>query len=999
MSRTYHTYKCGTYAQDYIVQDRETISGRIFENRNHTVTGTGVMTNYNIFRTASTYSDSYDIREGITELGDGCLSKYTINHISLPNSLIKIGSSCFEQSSILSIVLPDSLVEMGHNNFPSTLSSITLPANLKIFPTDNIYNCKNMTAIDVDKDNNFFKSIDGILYNHDVTEILICPRGKAGKVIVPPTVKHIADYCFSECNNITSIELPRSIASIGSYAFSKLTLDRLYIPNNVVAIGEGCFLKTTIRKKFRFPQITILPDKCFKEAKFPHADFLMNIEVIGNHCFESIKKESLPSELRLPKVKNIGEHAFDSVKFINSIELSSCIQHIGEGAFSSTAKDLNIILLSMTPLKANLKAFSGLSNNAALYVPAGSRIVFERSMPWSTFSHINEFELEKDINDENVEISDEHLYFRLQNIVSSFDNADRYFLKETLEDVALYYQNVDNDDDYNEAIQLIQYNRMFNPPLIPNLDKKFFAADWLNKYKLKFANHCLMNNSYSLLAIPTQDENHQVEELKTETIQQLPDLELIGDITSLTQETDGEVEVHFSDILRHLQNELSLATKSIKIAVSWFTNFSLFKQIKEIANDGAYIQIIINNDLINNGGYCLNLNELIEAGVHISLVEYPHLIHHKFCIIDDKTVINGSYNWTRFSENNYENIMIFRNNNELCEDFNEEFERILNLAEHKDIKAMPDSVPQRPEYDRSAFKQYITEELDAEARQTSDLRDKITALQKAAKLNAEYLEKINPEVKKKYKEEFKVIEQSESMAKTFVKMVRESQPASKDSSSKPQDVKKTPKSQQTKETAKSTTVKVTTPAVSIMPSQEVKIIQQIKASNLFMALDASGSMKQTYEDGHVTNIAKKCVSAALTLSESQKLSLWEFGSDANLIGEIGIENISTINNVHCKNQGTQLEKFVSKADTAIKDNSLVIVFTDDDGESIKDAVPGMKKRTDVFWQVIVYGDHAQIDDAIKDNPNISLVSMTDYASKTDEEITKALLKDYINWKQ
>mgnify|MGYP002513994031 CR=1 FL=1 len=31
------------------------------------------------------------------------------------------------------------------------------------------------------------------------------------------------------------------------------------------------------------------------------------------------------------------------------------------------------------------------------------------------------------------------------------------------------------------------------------------------------------------------------------------------------------------------------------------------------------------------------------------------------------------------------------------------------------LKEMPDFVPERPEYDRGAFRQYVTEELDAEA--------------------------------------------------------------------------------------------------------------------------------------------------------------------------------------------------------------------------------------------------------------------------------------------
>ena len=54
-------------------------------------------------------------------------------------------------------------------------------------------------------------------------------------------------------------------------------------------------------------------------------------------------------------------------------------------------------------------------------------------------------------------------------------------------------------------------------------------------------------------------------------------------------------EAHFVSILKHLQNELSLAQNNVKIAVSWFTNYALFKQIKKLAQGGIRIQLIINN--------------------------------------------------------------------------------------------------------------------------------------------------------------------------------------------------------------------------------------------------------------------------------------------------------------------------------------------------------------------------------------------------------------------
>ena len=108
-----------------------------------------------------------------------------------------------------------------------------------------------------------------------------------------------------------------------------------------------------------------------------------------------------------------------------------------------------------------------------------------------------------------------------------------------------------------------------------------------------------------------------------------------------------------------------------------------------------------------------DINELIEnENVELSLVEYPHLLHHKFVIIDDNLLITGSYNWTRFSSKNYENMVVIKDE-EIVEQFKDEFNELIGNAKYKCIDKMPDYVKERPEYDRSAFKQYITEELDA----------------------------------------------------------------------------------------------------------------------------------------------------------------------------------------------------------------------------------------------------------------------------------------------
>jgi hypothetical protein len=72
--------------------------------------------------------------------------------------------------------------------------------------------------------------------------------------------------------------------------------------------------------------------------------------------------------------------------------------------------------------------------------------------------------------------------------------------------------------------------------------------------------------------------------------------------------------------------------------------------------------------------------------------------------------MTGSYNWTFFSEAvNRENMLIIKDDNSIVEAFIKEFNHI--IRGRKAIDEMPESVPERPEYDRSSFKQYISEEL------------------------------------------------------------------------------------------------------------------------------------------------------------------------------------------------------------------------------------------------------------------------------------------------
>lgn len=638
-----NSIKCGPNVTDNF-NDWIKINNTSNSYRYHSVIGSGVISSCEAKDTYPSYDDRYNsIDDRIIEFADNCFNKASVSVVSIPSKLRKIGNHCFEKSNITSLKLPDTLEEIGHNNFPKTLDSITIPPLIKDFPVDNLLLCHKITEIQLHKDNTAYKVIDGILYNNDITEILYCPNGKVGKVVIPDTVRKIGNYCFYDNRKLTSIIIPTSVVSIGDYAFSGVCIDKLIIPNSVLSLGESCFSCVKVKSLFKFPKgVTTLPNDCFYLAELPSIDFLERIKSIGNGAFDVRGvDESLPKIVSLKSVESIGIEAFYDEKKTDIFELFSCLKDIAQRAFVDTSDTQKIKYFSFVPIKLNIDAFKGMSENSTLMIPKGTKCIYENAIPWSLFNNIVEMDLDTDIVDNSeVLVSVDEYKFRLESVANSIHKADREYLKNIIQDLSYNYLDVSTDEEYDEALSLIAYNNRFNPPIIQNLETAI-CESWESKYRLRILGKSVLEygNVPALDNFIANDKVHDgissIPLLNTETV--------CLESKSLPLNNNIVVESYFDDILSKIQSELSDANYSVRIAVSWFTNYALFKTVNELADKGIDIEIVINNDLINNGGYCLNFNELIsKETVRFYLVEYPHLLHHKFCIIDDRTVINGS---------------------------------------------------------------------------------------------------------------------------------------------------------------------------------------------------------------------------------------------------------------------------------------------------------------------------------------------------------------------
>lgn len=114
--------------------------------------------------------------------------------------------------------------------------------------------------------------------------------------------------------------------------------------------------------------------------------------------------------------------------------------------------------------------------------------------------------------------------------------------------------------------------------------------------------------------------------------------------------------VHFSNIRNEIIGQLKKATREIKLAIAWLTDEDIIRTLTQRAESGLNVIVVMSESKENFRNIPKWKEFLRHSGkLHIAT---PKFLHHKFCIIDNTIILNGSYNWTYFAQRNEENIMV-----------------------------------------------------------------------------------------------------------------------------------------------------------------------------------------------------------------------------------------------------------------------------------------------------------------------------------------------------
>ncbi|KEQ31785.1 hypothetical protein N180_12000 [Pedobacter antarcticus 4BY] len=129
-------------------------------------------------------------------------------------------------------------------------------------------------------------------------------------------------------------------------------------------------------------------------------------------------------------------------------------------------------------------------------------------------------------------------------------------------------------------------------------------------------------------------------------------------MTTDTQVLEQEVLDDNKEIFARIVKELEGSDFEILIASSWFTDDELFEIIKIKAAQKVSVKLIIADNQENQK---LDFEELIILGASVTKIKNVGygIMHQKFCVIDNRIALHGSYNWSvNARKNNHESIIV-----------------------------------------------------------------------------------------------------------------------------------------------------------------------------------------------------------------------------------------------------------------------------------------------------------------------------------------------------
>lgn len=292
------------------------------------------------------------------EAFSGCDS---LTDITLGSSVKILGDKVFYTCKNLeNVEIPSTVTDIGEKTFyscPKLKEAVIKAGTVK---KDTLYNCQALTTLII-SDNATLDASFTAGYSKSTLNTVKIGKGAIG------------DSAFSNCTNLTTVELGDGVTSIGTSAFIRCTqLPSITIGSGVTSIGKNAFNGCAALTE------AVIQSGAIGESAFNGCTSLANVTLgngvtsIGRNAF--LKCEALTSMNIGSSVRTIENFAFSGCKALEEVTISAA--QIGNQAFRSANALKKVTLgdgVEAIPEGAFSRCGMGYKNNSPeLYLKAGT---------------------------------------------------------------------------------------------------------------------------------------------------------------------------------------------------------------------------------------------------------------------------------------------------------------------------------------------------------------------------------------------------------------------------------------------------------------------------------------------------------------------------------------------------------------------------------------------------------------------------------------------------
>ena len=379
---------------------------------------------------------NYDKKAADTRFIEG---KLTIPGNVNGYTVVKIGKHAFQNAyKMTEVDIPSTVTAIDELAFSecSSLTSFIVKKNLISLSEKAFCRFNNLETVTVETGNSVYESPEGSnVVMESATKKVITG---AKDFIIPAEATMIADWAFPHRHN-ANISIPASITAIGEYAFGWISSSTITVEwERPIEIGDRVF--SGVNEEDDEKCTLVVPDGT-KEAYLAAtgwsqfgADYIIEasefnkvvtvddavyqLDEEGSVTFVGVDKSKAVGDFVIPgsitvddvevPVKEIAPNAFEDCTGLVSVTIPANIQVIGDAAFkgctgleeiyclSSVPIDLSKVFASRTRVMLTrsgevITQFEGIDfETCILYVPAGSKKLYEQAEGWKQFKNIVE---------------------------------------------------------------------------------------------------------------------------------------------------------------------------------------------------------------------------------------------------------------------------------------------------------------------------------------------------------------------------------------------------------------------------------------------------------------------------------------------------------------------------------------------------------------------------------------------------------------------------------